>query len=119
MAIAAEIRDRISAHEFDLKELSYQIFGTDQIRSEKRENLVEEFAAIAETEIRLLATQYDGFSIYGEDGEVHGYYESLELIARSKVEVLARINAIDSAQEKTDHRRKVAAEALPESEDRN
>jgi len=116
MAIAAEIRDRISAHEFDLKELSYQIFGTDQIRSEKRESLVEELTSIAETEIRLLATQDETLGVYGPDGDVLGYYETLELVARSKVEVLMQLNALDSAQDKTDRRRKAAAQALAESE---
>lgn len=116
MAIAAETRDRITAHEFALKELGHQIFGSDASRASKRAAFVEELSAIGETEARLLATQPEDILFYGEDGEVQGYYEVLELIARAKVEVLVQINAIDSAQEKTDSRRRTAAERILESD---
>ena len=116
MAIAAGLRDLVSAHEFDLKELSYQIFLLDDTRAAKRVELIEELDSIAETEARLLATQGETLGVYCPDGEVLGYYETLELVARSKVEVLMQLNALDSAQDKTNLRRKAAAQALAESE---
>jgi len=116
MAVSAALRDRVSAHEFDIRELSFQISGTDLSRAEKRAKLVEELTTITETEVRLLATQSENFSAYGPDGDLIGYYEAFELLSRSKVEVLLLINAIDSAQNKTDRRRKAAAQAPAESE---
>lgn len=116
MAISAALRNRVSAHEFDLRELSFQISGTDLSRADRRVKLIEELATITETELQLLATQGEDFTAYGEDGEVLSYYEVFELLSRSKVEVLILINAIDSAQEKTNRRRKAAAQALLESE---
>lgn len=116
MAISAALRDRVSAHEFDLRELSFQISGTDLTRAGRRAKLIEELATITETELQLLATQSEDFTAYGPDGDVLSYYEAFELLSRSKVEVLFLINAIESAQKKTNRRKKAAAQALLESE---